>query len=269
MENILSPTEYENKEIIPASSWKYVPTEGNPANCASRGLSAADFLNYRFWVEWTRVVCSNLKTPGLHLTFCHLQEKRQNKRKVQSENVTIISSEEYNAILLMINWHSSIKKVTRMYTYVQRFISSSKRRIQSSKVKQRTTKMSESINACSSTPNEKTDSNDCTSQPMIRTYNSVSLQEKDLYEGRLQLYSFIQRKFLHEYKIIRNQPIEDASNSSRDETQQDVQQRNKFSGPEGVGGIVRPGSPDAYINTRIGTSTHGDLFTYQCSSTFM
>ena len=175
-------------------------------------------------------------------------EETEKEVKVQSENVTMISSKEDNAILLMINRHSSMHKVTRIFTYIQRFISSIKRRIQSSKVKQRTTKMSESLKACSSTPKERTDGNESTSQPMIQTYNSVSLQGKDLYEGRLQLYSFIQRNFLHEYKIIRSQPTEDASNSSRDATQQDIQQRNKFTGPEGFGGIGRAGGPGSHVS---------------------
>ena len=109
--------------------------------------------------------------------------------------------------------------------------------------------MSNSIKACSSTPNERTDSNESTSQPMIRTYNLVSLKGKDLYEGRLQLYSFIQRNFLHEFKTIRNQPTEDASNSSRDATQQDIQQRNKFTEPEGFGGIGSAGGPGSHVST--------------------
>ena len=163
----------------------------------------------------------------------------------------MISSKGNNVILLMINRHSSIHKVTRIFTYVQSIISSIRRRIQSSEVKQRTTKTSESLKTCSSTPNERTDSNESTSQPMIRTYNSISLQMKDLYEGRLQMYNFIQRNFLHEYNIIRNQPTEDAGNSSRDATQQDVQQRNKFAETEGVGGMGRAGGPDPYINTRV------------------
>ena len=117
------------------------------------------------------------------------------------------------------------------------------------------------IKACSSTPNERTDSNESISQPIFRTYNSVSLQGKDLYEGRLQLYSFIQRNFLHEYKINRNQPTEDASNSSRDATQQDVQQHNESTGAEGVGGIGRAGGPGAYINNRIGKGTGSSLVT--------
>ena len=96
---------------------------------------------------------------------------------------------------------------------------------------------------------------------MLRTYNSVSLQGKDFNEGRFQLYSFIQRKFFNEYKNIRNQPTEDASNSSRDATQQDVQKRNKFTGPEVVGSIDRAGGPDAYINTRIGKGTGISLLT--------
>ena len=71
----------------------------------------------------------------------------------------------------------------------------------------------------------------------------------------------MQRNFLHEYKIIRNQPTEDASNSSRDATQHDDQQRNQFTKPEGVDGIRRAGGPDAYINTRIGKGTGISLLT--------
>ena len=106
--------------------------------------------------------------------------------------------------------------------------------------------MSKSIKACSSTPNERTDSKESTSQPMIRTYNSVSLQGKDLYEGRLQLYSFIQRNFFRQNKIIGNQPTEDENNSSRDAKQQDNQQRNIFTGPEGVVGIGRASCPELH-----------------------
>ena len=219
------------QEIIPAGSWKHVPTEDNPADCASRGLAAADLLDHKLcWngPEWLRQ--PENAWPSLDILSL-AGEETEKEVKVQSENVTMISSKLDNATLLMINRHSSIHKVKRMFTYVQRFISSIKRRIQSSKVKHRTTKMSERLKACSSTPKETTDRNESTSQPMIRTYNSVSLQGKDLYEGRLQLYSFIQRNFLHEYKIIRNQPTDDASNSSRDATQQDIQQGNKFTGP--------------------------------------
>ena len=34
------------QEIVPASCWKYVPTEDNPADCPSRGSAAADLLNH-------------------------------------------------------------------------------------------------------------------------------------------------------------------------------------------------------------------------------
>ena len=87
---------------------------------------------------------------------------------------------------------------------------------------------------------------------MIQNFNSVSL---------LCLYTFIQRNFLHYYKIIRNQPTEDANNSSRDATRQDIQQRNEreSTGPEEAGGIGRSGGPGAYINTRIGKGTGTSL----------
>ena len=251
----------KKQETIPASSWKNVQTEDNPADCASKGLAAADLLDHKLWwngPEWLR---QPEKTWPSRYILSPTGEETEEEVKVQSENVTMITSKEDNANLLMINRHSSIHKVTRIFTHVQWFISSIKRKIQSSKVKQRITKMSESIKACSSTPNERTDSNESTSQPMIRIYNSVSLQGKDLYEGRLQLYIFTQRNFLHEYKIIRNQPTEDASNSSRDATQQDVQQRNKFIGTEGVGGVGGAGGPDSYINARIGKGTGISLLT--------
>ena len=54
-------------------------------------------------------------------------EETETEVKVQSENVTMISSKEDNAIFLMINRHSSIHKVTTIFTYVQRFISSIRR----------------------------------------------------------------------------------------------------------------------------------------------
>ena len=47
----------KRQEIIPASRWKYVPTEENTADCASRGLAAVDLLNHKFWwngPEWWR-----------------------------------------------------------------------------------------------------------------------------------------------------------------------------------------------------------------------
>ena len=42
--------------------------------------------------------------------------------------------------------------------------------------------MSKSMKACSSTPDERTDSNESKPQQMIKTYNSVSLQRKDINE---------------------------------------------------------------------------------------
>ena len=45
------------QETIQASSCKYVPTEDNPADCSSGGLSAADLLDHKFWwngPEWLR-----------------------------------------------------------------------------------------------------------------------------------------------------------------------------------------------------------------------
>ena len=37
------------QSIIPSENWMFVPTEDNPADCASRGISADKFLNHQLW----------------------------------------------------------------------------------------------------------------------------------------------------------------------------------------------------------------------------
>ena len=39
----------EIMDNIPLSCWKHVPTEDNPADCALRGLSLADLLQFELW----------------------------------------------------------------------------------------------------------------------------------------------------------------------------------------------------------------------------
>ena len=119
------------EEIIPTISWKYVPTEDNPVDYASRGLAAADLLDHRLWwngTEWLRQ--PENAWPSLDI-LSPTGEETEKEVKVHSENVTMISSREDNAVLLMINWHSAIHKVTRIFTYIQMFISSIKKSIQS------------------------------------------------------------------------------------------------------------------------------------------
>lgn len=39
----------EIQSTFPSMSWRYVPTEDNPADCASRGISASDLKSHRLW----------------------------------------------------------------------------------------------------------------------------------------------------------------------------------------------------------------------------
>ena len=38
-------------KLVPSQSWAHVPTEQNPADCASRGLMPPDLVNHTFWWE--------------------------------------------------------------------------------------------------------------------------------------------------------------------------------------------------------------------------
>ena len=37
------------QSIILSSNWKFMPTEENPADCASRRISAANLAKHNFW----------------------------------------------------------------------------------------------------------------------------------------------------------------------------------------------------------------------------
>ena len=37
--------------LVPSSAWKHVPTQDNPADCASRGLSPSELRDHKLW--WT------------------------------------------------------------------------------------------------------------------------------------------------------------------------------------------------------------------------
>lgn len=117
------------QELIPSSSWKYVPTDLNPADCASRGLTPLELFEHKLW--W--------KGPEFLTHPCHMWPTQ---RSVVSDGTPETSSEEKQLSLHVTKADSSIltdllfkfsslRKVQRVLACVLTFISRTRRQISS------------------------------------------------------------------------------------------------------------------------------------------
>ena len=56
------------QKSVPAENWKHVPTESNPADCASREMSPGKLQNHQLWWQGPQWLCQLQR--GLKLTIC-------------------------------------------------------------------------------------------------------------------------------------------------------------------------------------------------------
>ncbi|XP_011858701.1 PREDICTED: uncharacterized protein LOC105556228 [Vollenhovia emeryi] len=100
---------------VPAASWRHVPTQGNPADCASRGLLGRDLKGFKLWWQgpnWLRCSPDNWPT---NVATAHSDVEMEHKRVVHSA----IPLPEWD----LIDKFSSWLKLIRVTAYIQRFIS--------------------------------------------------------------------------------------------------------------------------------------------------
>jgi hypothetical protein len=104
----------EIQSHVPPSSWHYVPSTDNPADCASRGLLPKELLDFSLW--WT----------GPHWL---LHEESQWPREPQLNAKTIPEQRTTRALMSQITpeWsvlarYSSLNKLKRITSYCYRFI---------------------------------------------------------------------------------------------------------------------------------------------------
>ena len=115
----------EIKKLVGNSQWRYCPTDQNPADCLTRGITAEQLKNNMLWFEgpqwmndeekwplWTRNIenCSTLSTITEECS--------------ESTNIAVLETMPTKGLIMLFNIerYSSYKKLTRICAYVLRFV---------------------------------------------------------------------------------------------------------------------------------------------------
>ncbi|XP_049692380.2 uncharacterized protein LOC126053693 [Helicoverpa armigera] len=90
------------KEIMGTACWKYVKSEENPADCASRGLFASQLLTHTLWWEGPQWLKNN-KLPEQPKT-------PETKEELKTEKVVCSTQKTYALVEELLNKHSSMSR---------------------------------------------------------------------------------------------------------------------------------------------------------------
>lgn len=110
---------------IPPSSWRYIPTQLNPADCASRGLSPNQLLCHALWWQ------------GPDFLFEKEDSWPQQPMLIEQTSTEIFKEEQKTSLHTSFDKHfisellsrvSSLPKILRIVAFVLRFISNAKRK---------------------------------------------------------------------------------------------------------------------------------------------
>ena len=113
------------QSIIPSENWKFVPTEDNPADCASRGISADKLVNHQLWWKgpnWLRQ--DEQFWPSLDVTPLYNASTDALAEVNSSAQLSLVlqHQQEDNRILDPISRQSSMYRLVRVFAYVKLFI---------------------------------------------------------------------------------------------------------------------------------------------------
>ena len=113
----------EIKSLVPNQTWRYCPTESNPADLLTRGTSPSKVLDDSFWIqgpEWLPTMdkwpqwCGNATNSMLTLSGDDLEEEEINVIHTSTEHCGIHR-------IMDISRYSSLRKLHRITAYVMRF----------------------------------------------------------------------------------------------------------------------------------------------------
>lgn len=105
------------QELIPTCTWKHISSNDNPADCASRGLTATALLNHELWwsgPKWLIHDPSNWPNATLSPIHDGCASEMKNER-----NILISTEVELSDFLTKF---SSWEKLKRVLAYILRFI---------------------------------------------------------------------------------------------------------------------------------------------------
>ena len=112
------------QSIIPSENWKFVPTEDNPADCASQGISADKLFNHQLWWKgpnWLRQ--DEQFWPSLDATPLYDASTDALAEVNSSAQLSLVMQhhQQDNRILDLISRQSSMHRLVRVFAYVKLF----------------------------------------------------------------------------------------------------------------------------------------------------
>ena len=114
----------KTQSIIPSENWKFVPTEHNPADCASREISADRLLNHQHWWKghnWLRQ--DEPFWPSLGVApLCNASTDALAEVNSSAQLSLVTQNQQQdNRILDLISRQSSMYQLVRVFAYVKLF----------------------------------------------------------------------------------------------------------------------------------------------------
>ncbi|XP_070522380.1 uncharacterized protein [Cardiocondyla obscurior] len=116
-------------EILPETSWKFVPGKENPADCATRGISSDKFSQNNLWWMGTNWL---IKPPEFWPTVPEKIHSTSNINfEIRPGNVMLTAAQP-PSLWSLLNKYSSLRKLARIVAICRRFIRRIKKQTETS-----------------------------------------------------------------------------------------------------------------------------------------
>ncbi|XP_045505896.1 uncharacterized protein LOC123702247 [Colias croceus] len=109
-------------KVMPPDCWRYVKSEENPADCASRGLSASQLKDHSLWWQGPKWL-STFSDKTKKVTYSTDQEL-----KVSKQVTATVTNHQNNSIIIdILSKHSTFRKAVRIVAWMCRFTNNKKK----------------------------------------------------------------------------------------------------------------------------------------------